>query len=135
MKNKLIASLLALSCLNAIIGTTSVEASPLKPGELGFTRAMVAGKTMSSSGYPNGTITFNTNGSMTCSNYPAFVTCKSWRIDLNGKLQREFTDAHTGAATEVIAHWKLLSNNGATLQVSQTSNNSTGETTLTVTYR
>ena len=135
MKQKFVTGLFVLSCLTTFIGAASAEAGPLKPGELGFTRAMVAGKTMSSSGYPNGTITFNTNGSLTCTNYPSFVTCKNWQIDLNGKLQREFTDSHTGTAAEVIAYWKLLSNNGATLQVSQTSNNSTGETTLTVTYR
>ena len=133
MKRKLRITALILICMTVTTGIAMSD--PLKPGEGGFTRAMLAGKTVSSSGYPKGTITFNSNGSMTCTNYPLSVTCVSWQINLDGKLQREFTDSYTGTKKEVIARWKLLSNNGATLQVNQTSNNSTGETTITVTYR
>ena len=134
MNAKLRIIALTLICMTVTAGTAL--AGPDNPlGSLKFTKEMVSGKTMSSSGYPNGTITFNTNGSMTCTNYPAFVTCKSWQIEPDGSLHREFTDSHTGSLVEVRAYWKLLSNNGSTLQVSQTSNNSTGETTLTVTYR
>ncbi len=61
MKQKFVTGLFVLSCLTTFIGAASAEAGPLKPGELGFTRAMVAGKTMSSSGYPNGTITFGSD--------------------------------------------------------------------------
>lgn len=133
MKTNLRIAALTLICMTVTTGIAMAVLSPPAPPK--FTREMVSGKTMVSSGYPNGTMTFNSNGSLTCTNYPAFVTCKSWQIEPDGSLHREFTDSHTGTATEVRAYWKLLSNNGSTLQVSQTSNNSAGATTLTVTYR
>ncbi|NJD38080.1 MAG: hypothetical protein FIA89_07115 [Geobacter sp.] len=135
MKKKLVTALFALSCLTTVGAIATAEANPLKPGEQVFTKAMVVGKTMASSGYPGGTMTFNSNGTLTCVNYPAVINCKSWQIDPDGRLHREFIDSHTGTPVEVRAYWKLLANNGATLQVSQTSNNSPGETTLTVSYR
>lgn len=64
---------------------------------------MVSGKTMVSSGYANGSMTFNSNGTLTCTNYPAFVSCKRWQVQQDGTLQREFTDSHTGKTVEVVA--------------------------------
>lgn len=133
MNTQLRIASLVLVCLTLTSGIALAITG--SPAPLNFTREMVAGKTMVSSGYPNGSMTFNTNGSLTCTNYPAFVTCKSWQIEPDGKLHREFTDSHTGTTMEVRAYWKLLSNNGTTLHVSQTSNNSTSESSLVVTYR
>lgn len=90
---------------------------------------------MVSSGFPAGAITFNKDGSLSCANYPAFVGCKRWHIEKDGTLHREFTDSHDGTTKEVQAYWKLLSRKGSSLEVSQTSNNSTGATIVTVTYR
>jgi hypothetical protein len=103
--------------------------------KLAFDIGMVYGATMVSSGYPNGSMFFGADGSLSCNNYPAAVQCKSWEITSNGQLLRTFTDSHTGAPVEVKAYWKLLSKSGSTLQVSQTSSNSPGETIVTVTVR
>lgn len=136
MKKQLIISLLALIC-TVVIGNIAAAESFLvsSSGAQKFTRQMVSGKTMVSSGYANGSMTFNNNGTLTCTNYPAVVGCKSWQVQQDGTLQREFTDSHTGKTVEVVAIWKLLSKSGNTLQVQQTSNNSVGVTTVTVTIQ
>jgi len=126
--------------LITLFAMTMVSAAPaqsatLPEKNLAFDAGMVYGATMVSSGYPNGSMTFNANGSLSCSNYPAFVQCKSWQITPGGQLLREFTDSHTGTSVEVKASWKLLGKSGGTLQVSQTSSNSQGATVLTVTVR
>ncbi len=127
-------SMIALFCMTFFAATpafsvTLPEAAPK------FTGRIVVNKTMVSSGYPNGSMTFHSNGSMTCTGYPAFVTCKTWQIEPDGRLRREFTDSHTGKTVEVVAIWKLLSQSGNTLQVQQTSNNSDVATTVTVTIK
>lgn len=134
MKRQLRIALVALSCVVATSGIAAAE-SLLNPSNQKFTNAMVSGKTMVSSGYPTGSMTFNSNGSLTCSNYPAFISCKSWEVQPGGVLRREFTDSHTGATVEVKAYWQLLGWSGNSLQVQQTSSNSTGPTTLTVTIK
>ncbi len=129
-------------CLTfAVLAITMVAASLaaaenfFSPGAPHFTHQMVAGKTMVSSGYPTGTMTFHSNGTLTCTNYPAFVGCKNWRVLSDGTLRRDFTDSHTGQLMEVQAFWKLVSQSGNTLQVQQTSNNSNGVTSVTVTIQ
>lgn len=134
MKRQLRIALVALSCVVATSGIAAAE-SLLNPSSQKFTNALVSGTTMVSSGYPTGSMTFNSNGSLTCSNYPAFVSCKRWEVQPDGVLRREFTDSHTGTTVEVKAYWQLLSRSGNTLQVQQTSSNSTGPTTLTVTIK
>lgn len=110
---------------------------PLNPqsGTTHFSVKTVSGKTMVSSGFPNGSMTFNSNGSLTCTNYPAFVKCKNWQIQKDGTLLRRFTDSHTGTVQEVEAIWKLLSGSKSTLQVQQTSSNSEGAAMVTVTIQ
>lgn len=103
------------------------------PQQIRFHQKNVAGKTMVSSGYDKGSMTFNSNGVLTCTNYPSNITCKKWEVLSDGTLRREFTDNHTGTTVEIIAVWKLLSQSDKTLQVEQTSNNSNGVTNITVT--
>lgn len=134
MKRQLRIALVALICAVATSGIAAAE-NLLSPPSSKFTNALVSGKTMVSSGYPTGSMTFNSNGSLTCSNYPAFISCKSWEVQPGGVLRREFTDSHTGATVEVKAYWQLLSRSGNTLQVQQTSSNSTGPSTVTVTIQ
>jgi hypothetical protein len=134
MKKQLVISLLVLTCTVAVSSIAAAE-SFFSPGAPQFSSQLVSGKTMVSSGYPNGSMTFNSNGSLTCTNYPAFVSCKRWQVQQDGTLQREFTDSHTGKTVEVVAIWKLLSKSGNTLQVQQTSNNSEGATAVTVTIQ
>lgn len=129
MKTRLTIGILSLFCIIAGFGSAQAEA-------LLFTNDMVSGKTMTSSGYSQGTMTFHTNGSLTCNGYPEVIKCKNWQITQNGILRREFTDSHTGTVMEVQADWKLLTqpaNNS--FQAQQTSNNSSGTTTVTVTVR
>jgi hypothetical protein len=133
MKRQLRTALLALA-YTAATCSISIAAGFFNPPATEFTTESVSGKTMVSSGYPNGSMTFNSNGSLTCTNYPAFVSCKNWKIQ-DGTLRREFIDSHTGSPVEVVAFWKLLSRSDNTLQVQQTSNNSTGATTVTVTIQ
>ena len=90
---------------------------------------------MVSSGYSKGTVTFKPDGSLTCSNYPEFVTCKTWEITSDGTILRIFNDTRDGVKTEIKAWWKLLQNNGTSYAVSQTSSNSAGETFLTITCK
>lgn len=133
MKRQLGIALFTLLCPLIFAGIASaldVAAQPLK-----FTTAMVSGKTMVSSGYPAGSMTFNSNGSLTCTNYPTFINCKSWQVQPDGTLSREFTDSHGGTTVEVRAYWTLVSKSGNSLQVSQTSNNSSGTSTVTVTIQ
>ncbi|QOX77973.1 hypothetical protein FY034_03120 [Trichlorobacter lovleyi] len=134
MNKHLRIALVALSCAVATSGIAAAE-SLLSPPSSKFTKPLVSGKTMVSSGYPTGSMTFNSNGSLTCSNYPAFVSCKRWEVQPDGVLRREFTDSHTGTTVEVKAYWQLLSRSGNTLQVQQTSSNSTGPSTVTVTIQ
>ena len=134
MKKQLCITLFALLCTMVTSGIASAEGI-LSPPAPKFTANMVSGKTMVSSGYDKGTMTFHSNGSLTCTNYPSFVKCKSWKVQPDGVLRREFTDSHTGATVEVKAYWQLLSRSGNTLQVNQTSSNSSGPTTVTVTIQ
>ncbi|SJZ98768.1 hypothetical protein SAMN02745119_02235 [Trichlorobacter thiogenes] len=134
MKTTARISIVALFCMTFFaaapaFSVTLPEAAPK------FTGRIVVNKTMVSSGYPNGSMTFNSNGSLTCTNYPSFIGCKHWQIQHDGTLRREFTDSHTGKTVEVVAIWKLLSQSGNTLQVQQTSNNSDVATTVTVTIK
>ncbi len=125
-------TLFAITMLSAI----PAQSVTLPDGKkLAFDAVMVYGSTMVSSGYPDGSMTFGGNGNLICNNYPAFVQCKSWEITPDGQLLREFIDSHTGTPVEVRAYWRLLSKSGSTLQVRQTSNNSQGESILTVTVR
>lgn len=135
MKKQLIISVLVLTCTVVATGNIAAAESFFSPGAPQFTRQMVSGKTMVSSGYANGSMTFNNNGTLTCTNYPAFVACKRWQVQQDGTLRREFTDSHTGKTVEVVATWKLLGKSANTLQVQQTSNNSDGATTVTVTIQ
>lgn len=131
MKKQLSIALVALSCsISSIDIAQAIELFDSQAHK--FTPAMVSGKTMVSSGYANGTMTFNSNGSLTCINYPAVISCKSWQIQPDGRLLREFTDNHTGATVEVRAYWQLLNQSGNTLQVNQTSNNADGSINVTV---
>ena len=134
MKKQLCITLFALLCTIATSGIASAE-SILSPPAPKFTVKMVSGKTMVSSGFPTGTMTFNGNGSLTCANYPAFIKCKSWEVQPNGVLRREFTDSHTGSTTEVLAYWQLQSRTGTILEINQTSNNAEGSTHVTVTIQ
>lgn len=127
-------SMIALFCITffAAVPAFSVTLPESNPK---FKGKMVVNKTMVSSGYPQGSMTFHSNGSLTYTGYPSFIACKTWQIEPNGRLRREFTDSHTGTTVEVTAFWELLSHSGNTLQVSQTSNNSQGPTTVTVTIK
>ena len=100
-----------------------------------FTSEMVSGKTMVSSGYSKGTVTFNLGGSLTCTDYPTFITCKTWEITSDGTILRIFNDTRDGVTTEIKAWWKLQQNNGTSYAVIQTSSNSAGETSLTITCK
>lgn len=139
MKKQLQTAFCILTCTIALNGT-AMATNPYLPKfdpqpDLRFTVKSVTGKSMVSSGYPNGTMTFNSNGSLTCTNYPVFIGCKSWQIQSDGTLIRKFTDSHTGIGMEVEATWKLLSRSGNTLQVQQTSSNSGGGSVITVTIQ
>ncbi len=134
MKKYLCLALVVLAS-TALSGGRAVAENFFSPGAPHFTHQMVAGKTMVSSGYPTGTMTFHSNGTLTCTNYPAFVGCKNWRVLSDGTLRRDFTDSHTGQLVEVQAFWKLVSRSDNTLQVQQTSNNSNGVTSVTVTIQ
>jgi len=134
MKKQLCITLFALLCMTASVGVAQAV-DLLAPSAPKFTTAMVSGKTMVSSGYDKGSMTFHSNGRLTCTNYPGFVKCKSWEVQPDGVLRREFTDSHTGVTVEVKAYWQLLSRSGTTLQVNQTSSNSSGPTTVTVTIQ
>lgn len=126
-------ALIALFSMTACAGIASAE-PPVGNG-LRFTKKMVSGKTMVSSGYSQGSMTFERHHSLTCVGYPSFVVCKTWKIEPDGALHREFTDSHSGSEVTVWARWQLLSQNGSILQVRQTSSNSSEVTTLTVTIK
>lgn len=132
MKKQRYLTLFVLLCMVLSGGIATAE-TIFSPGTPQFTRQMVTGKTMVSSGYPTGSMTFNSNGTLTCANYPVFVSCKRWEVQPDGVLRREFTDSHTGQLVEVQAFWKLISRSGNTLEVQQSSSNSSGATSVTVT--
>lgn len=135
MKQIMIAGFTLLWCLTAscaVAGTVPILSGV---SNLRFTSDMVSGKTMVSSGYTKGSVTFNADGTLTCVDYPSFVKCKSWKIDSDGSILRTFDDTSTGTPTGVKAWWRLLKNNGTSFDVSQTSTNSTGATALTITCR
>lgn len=127
-------TLFAMTMLSAIPAQSVTL--PDGPGRrLVFDMGTVYGATMTSAEYPNGSMFFHGDRSLICSNYPAVVQCKSWEITPGGGLRLEFIDSRSGTPVEVKVNWKLLSKSGTTLQVSQSSSNSQGETILTVTYR
>lgn len=122
--------LLILTC--TAVSSFSFAAGNQPSGPLRFHTETVTGKTMVSSGYPNGSMTFNRGGTLTCSNYPKEVTCLTWKVENDGKLHREFLDTRSVPAFKVQAVWTLKSKNGNALQVDQTSNNSPTATPLSV---
>lgn len=136
MKKRLGITLLALACTVATSGITAAATMLFSPpASPVFTQNMVLRKTMISDKFPSGTMTFHNGGTLTCANYPSFIDCKRWYIDPDGRLRREFTDRHTGKVVEVTAYWKLLNQSGNSLNVEQTSSNSTGTTLVTVTIQ
>lgn len=135
MKKNWISGITLLCCLTASAAGAAGLPAVKSASSPAFTAEMVSGKTMVSSAYTSGTVTFNPDGTLTCVNYPAFVTCKSWRIESDGRILRKFDDTRNGKTTEVTAWWQLLKNNGTSFDVSQTSSNSAGVTAITVTYK
>jgi len=67
-------TLLTLACV--AVSTFACAASDNQlSGALGFDTKTVVVTTMVSSGYPNGSMTFSSDGALTCTNYPKEVTC------------------------------------------------------------
>lgn len=128
-------TLIPAALLTLAFSTLSVAAENSQSGTLRFNKKMVAGKSMVSSGYPGGTIKFNSDGTLTCTNYPKVVSCLTWKIDNSGLLHRDFLDTRNVPAFTVKAVWKLTVKKGNELQVDQTSNNSPAVTPLTVTIQ
>jgi hypothetical protein len=71
MKRQLRIALVALSCAVATSGIAAAENLFSPPGPQ-FTNALVSGKIMVSSGYPTGSMTFNSNGSLDLQQLPRF---------------------------------------------------------------
>lgn len=130
MNNKQLIGTVALSF---ILFTTGIAQSEVLSPKPGFTTKMVSGKSFVSSGYPTGHITFNANGSQTCTNYPPVVNCLTWQIEADGTILRTFADSSGSATKDVWARWTLLKYNKTSYTVSQTSSNAKGATTITVT--
>ena len=82
---------LSIFCLATCIGGAAAETA--KNGvkaPTSFTTELVSTKSMISSGFPKGYFTFNVDGTLTCTGYPAFVTCRTWKIEPDGTLLRQF---------------------------------------------
>ncbi len=131
-KKRDIIGVAALLCMMASAGI--VSASPAQ-SNASFTDEMVSGRSMVSSGYGTGTVTFNPDGSLTCTGYPAVIVCKTWNLDSDGTIVRYFED-NSGKEPKVVrAVWRLVKNNELSFEVNQTSNNSDKTTAIRVSYR
>ncbi len=122
-----------VALLSMVAGAAVVSAEP-KQTDTSFTKEMVSGKTMVSSAYKAGSVTFNEGGTLTCNGYPKVVECKTWEIDPDGAIVRYFVDNSSGAPKPVRAVWKLIKNNGTSFRVTQTSSNSDKTSEITVSY-
>jgi hypothetical protein len=132
MKRKLSIGIAALICM--IANSTIVMAEAPKQ-KMSFTKEMVSGKTMVSSGYNKGSVTFNPDGTLTCSGYPPVVACKTWQLDADGTIVRLFDDNSGTKPVGVRAVWRLVKNNGSSFTVDQTSSNSKVTSSITVSYK
>ncbi len=122
-----------VALLSMVAGAAVVSAEP-KQTDTSFTKEMVSGKTMVSSAYKAGSVTFNEGGTLTCNGYPKVVECKTWEIDPDGAIVRYFVDNSSGAPKPVRAVWKLIKNNGTSFRVIQTSSNSDKTSEIIVSY-
>ena len=126
-RTQFIGTAAALFCMISSVCIASVETS--------FTKEMVSGKSMVSSGYTKGYITFNSDSTLTCTGYPNVVECKNWSVESDGTIVRYFADNSSGKPILVRAVWKLIKNNGTSFDVGQTSNNSPVMSYVNIRYK
>lgn len=130
-----IAQVIGTAALFCMITSAGIASEVTTPDKLSFTKEMVSGKSMVSSGYPKGFITFNSDSTLTCNGYPSVVECKNWSIEADGTIVRNFIDKKSGTPASVRAVWKLTKNKGKSFDVEQTSNNSAVKSYVTVSYK
>ncbi len=118
-----------------MIASVAIASEDTSTNKQSFTMEMISGKSMVSSGYPKGFITFKSDSTLVCNGYPSVVECKDWNIEPDGTIVRNFIDKKSGKPTSVRAVWKLLKNKGKSFDVEQTSNNSAVKSYVSVSYK
>lgn len=121
----------AVFCAMALGGACFAQTTSPR---LSFTTEMISGKSLVSSGYSKGYASFHADGSMTCTDYPDVIDCKTWRIDQDGTLIRHFDDQSSGRAKPVRTVWTMASRSGASFEVLQTSSNSETVSLVRISY-